>query len=81
MNLFIINIIISVFILVLIIFNIIILIKMLKYRGEVFRHTHEVTLDRARMSMIEYTFRKYKEGQNPFTTLRDISNILKYLNL
>lgn len=30
-----------------------------------------------KISMIEYHYRNFKEGQNPYTTLRDISNTLK----
>lgn len=67
-------------IILLVISNIIFIVKMLKYRGQVYQHNYESTLNNNRMSMIEYTYRKYKEGQNPFTTLREISNILKYLD-
>lgn len=30
-----------------------------------------------KISMIEYHYRNFKEGQNAFTTLRNISNVLK----
>lgn len=36
----------------------------------------EYTFVKNRLSMIEYYHRNYKEGKNPFTVLRDISNIL-----
>ena len=31
---------------------------------------------KARLSMMEYYYRNYKEGMNPFTVLRDIGNTL-----
>ena len=36
----------------------------------------EYTRIKTRLSMIEYYHRNYKEGMNPFTVLRDITNTL-----
>lgn len=33
--------------------------------------------NRSKVSMIEYQYKNFKEGQNAFTTLAKISNILK----
>ena len=38
------------------------------------------TVNKNRVSMVEYYMRNYKEGGNPFTTLRDINNALKMDN-
>lgn len=38
------------------------------------------TVNRNRICMVEYYMRNYKEGENPFTVLRDISNVLKMEN-
>lgn len=35
---------------------------------------------RYRLSMVEYHIRQYREGTNPFTTLRNITNVLKLEN-
>lgn len=33
--------------------------------------------ERTTLSMIEYHYRKFKEGQNAYTVLRDMSNVLR----
>ena len=61
----------------LIIYLIIILKKYLKLK-DIYEEEKDMFLyNRGKISMIEYHYRNFKEGQNPYTTLKDISNTLK----
>lgn len=58
-----------------------ILIYKLKNIEDLYYNDKQVFLNtKNKLSMIEYHYRNYKEGQNAFTTLRDISNTLKDLD-
>lgn len=51
-------------------------IKYIKLYKQLIDKNKEFTQVKNRLSMIEYYHRNYKEGKNPFTVLRDISNTL-----
>lgn len=52
-------------------------IKMLSYKKQLEEDTDLFTYNKNKISMIEYQYRNFKEGQNAFTTLRKMSDILK----
>lgn len=61
------------------IFFILLIISKIKYKklyNQLIDKNKEFTHVKNRLSMIEYYHRNYKEGKNPFTVLRDISNTL-----
>lgn len=61
------------------IFFILLIISKIKYKKlykQLIDKNKEFTYVKNRLSMIEYYHRNYKEGKNPFTVLRDISNTL-----
>lgn len=61
------------------VFFILLIISKIKYKKlykQLIDKNKEFTHAKNRLSMIEYYHRNYKEGKNPFTVLRDISNTL-----
>ena len=61
------------------VFFILLIISKIKYKKlykQLIDKNKEFTQIKNRLSMIEYYHRNYKEGKNPFTVLRDISNTL-----
>lgn len=61
------------------VFFILLIISKIKYKklyNQLIDKNKEFTHVKNRLSMIEYYHRNYKEGKNPFTVLRDISNTL-----
>lgn len=61
------------------VFFILLIISKIKYKKlykQLIDKNKEFTQVKNRLSMIEYYHRNYKEGKNPFTVLRDISNTL-----
>lgn len=61
------------------VFFILLIISKIKYKKlykQLIDKNKEFTYVKNRLSMIEYYHRNYKEGKNPFTVLRDISNTL-----
>lgn len=51
--------------------------KYLVLKNEYELDKSDMLFHKNKISMIEYTYRKFKEGQNPYTTLRQVSDILK----
>lgn len=51
-------------------------IKFHKLNDKLIQKNKEYTIVKTKLSMIEYHHRNYKEGMNPFTVLRNISNTL-----
>lgn len=51
-----------------------------KCKEELYSTKRDLRQYKDRMTMVEYYFRNFKEGQNPHTTLKDISNLLKDVN-
>ena len=53
------------------------------YKTEYYDQKDMYLYYKSKLSMIEYHYRKYKEGCNPFTVLRDLGNIIQgyYLKL
>ncbi len=43
----------------------------------IYKNEYENTVNKNRISMVEYHFRNYKEGENAFTVLRKIGDVLK----
>lgn len=61
------------------IFFILLIISKIKYKklyNQLIDKNKEFTHVKNRLSLIEYYHRNYKEGKNPFTVLRDISDTL-----
>lgn len=61
------------------VFFILLIISKIKYKKlykQLIDKNKEFTQVKNKLSMIEYYHRNYKEGKNPFTVLRDISNTL-----
>lgn len=61
------------------VFFILLIISKIKYKklyNQLIDKNKEFTQVKNKLSMIEYYHRNYKEGKNPFTVLRDISNTL-----
>lgn len=62
------------------IFLVLLIISKVKYRKlhkKLITKNKEFTHVKNRLCMIEHYHRNYKEGMNPFTVLRDISNTLQ----
>lgn len=53
------------------------------YKSEFYSQQDMFLYYKNKMSMVEYQFRNYKEGKNPFTVLRSIGDIVQdyYLKL
>ena len=50
-----------------------------KYRGLINQYnekSRECLCKSNKLSMVEYHYRNYKEGKNPFTVLRDVGEVL-----
>lgn len=56
---------------------------MLYYKSELYAQKDMFLYYKNKMSMVEYQFRNYREGKNPFTVLRGIGDIVQdyYLKL
>lgn len=67
----------------LIITNIFAIVKASKYKDELYAQTDMYNYYKNKISMIEYHYRNYTEGKNPFTVLRKIGDIIQdyYLKL
>lgn len=57
--------------------------KCLYYKDELYAQNDMFTYYKNKISMIEYHYRNYREGKNPFTVLRSIGDIIQdyYLKL
>lgn len=51
--------------------------KYINIRNEFYEENSLFQYNKAKISMIEYQYRKYREGENPYTVMRHISDILK----
>ena len=62
---------------------VVILQKYLYYKNELYAQNDMFTYYKNKVSMIEYHYRNYREGKNPYTVLRDIGAIIQdyYLKL
>lgn len=60
----------------LLILNIVLLYKYHYMKDEYELDKSEFLYKSNKLSMIEYHYRNYKEGKNPYTTLRDIKEVL-----
>lgn len=47
------------------------------YKSELYAQRDLFLYYKNKMSMVEYQFRNYREGKNPFTVLRDIGDIVQ----
>lgn len=47
------------------------------YKSELYAQRDMSLYYKNKMSMVEYQFRNYREGKNPFTVLRDIGDIVQ----
>lgn len=70
-------------IVILIVLLILVLSKYLYYKEELYAQNDMFTYYKNKISMIEYHYRNYREGKNPFTVLRNIGDIIQdyYLKL
>lgn len=50
---------------------------MTHYKSELYAQRDMFLYYKNKMSMVEYQFRNYREGKNPFTVLRDIGDIVQ----
>ena len=62
---------------ILVIISIYIFRKMLYYKNELEAEKDMFLYTKNKISMIEYHYRNFKEGQNAYTTLRRISDTLQ----
>lgn len=69
-------IILGIIIFILLILNIINIIRYQKIIKQYYEERKTFTKSTSKLSMLEYTYRKFREGANPYTVLRQISNIL-----
>lgn len=62
---------------------VVILQKYLYYKNELYAQNDMFTYYKNKVSMIEYHYRNYREGKNPYTVLRNIGDIIQdyYLKL
>ena len=60
----------------LLIINIVLILKYRKMQEEYYEIKSEYLFKANQISMIEYHYRNFKEGKNPYTVIRDISNVL-----
>ena len=60
----------------LLIVNIVLILKYRKLQEEYYEIKSEYLFKANQISMIEYHYRNFKEGKNPYTVIRDISNVL-----
>lgn len=67
----------SIIIAILVIACLVLTYKYVKLKQYLYDEQDMFLYNRNKISMIEYTYRKFKEGQNAFTTLRQMSDILK----
>lgn len=67
----------NIVVIVLLILLIYTIIKMNRYKNELEAEKDIFLYNKNKISMIEYHYRNFKEGQNAFTTLRKISDTLK----
>lgn len=56
---------------------IIMLIKYIDIKNQLYEQNDMYLYYKNKISMIEYQYRNYKEGMNAFTVLRNMANILK----
>lgn len=62
---------------IIILVNIYIAYMCSKYKQAMYDLTDMNTYYRNKLSMIEYQFRKYSEGENAFLVLREIGNLIQ----
>ena len=51
--------------------------KYLKVRNKLYEENSLFQYNKSKISMIEYQYRNFREGENPYTVMRKISDILK----
>lgn len=54
--------------------------KCSEYEQDLYDTNDLNTFYSGKLSMIEYHYRKYKEGENPFVVLRKLGDIIQYVN-
>lgn len=59
---------------------VVIYFKVKKLKNEKEQLTKETTKLKAKVSMIEYHYRNYREGKNPYTEMRGIGDVLQDYN-
>lgn len=64
-------------ILVLLSLLILMVFKYLKVRNKLYEENSLFQYNKSKISMIEYQYRNFREGENPYTVMRKISDILK----
>lgn len=67
-------------IIILIVVIIILYTKYKKCYNKLIEKNKKYILIKNKYDMVEYYYRNFKEGGNPYTTLRNISNLLKDVN-
>ena len=64
-------------ILVLLSLLILMVFKYLRVRNKLYEENSLFQYNKSKISMIEYQYRNFREGENPYTVMRKISDILK----
>lgn len=54
----------------------ILILKYNKLKNENYVQKGDINNYRSRLSMVEYHYRKFKEGTNPYTAFRDIGEVI-----